>query len=355
MTRVSENSQATALKFAINLAKSKMEDLQLKGATLKKVRKPSDNPISNVEALNIQSKNVDNEQYLKNSNYAMMQLASTEAALEQLTEVIMVAKERAIAQSSDIYNPEIRKNVANEIRELLNQTLSVANKRIGSRYIFSGFSTLKAPFDIKGNYYGDEGHMTLEVTKDFFTPINLNGKEVFYTSENSDYRNEHPLDEFPDLYDTRNFLYRNIPKNKLSDNQSFIDRGRLKGSIYKKTKLLDMDFRKKDNIFQQLNTLIVALENNDAKTIQSLLEKFDHSASRLVTLRTRIGSITKNIEISKDILEAQIIGNKERRSYLIDSDIAELFADMTKQESILKTAYKTGNNTINQTLLDFIR
>ena len=356
MTRVSENSQSNALQYAINLAKSKMEDLQLKGSTLKKVRRPSDDPVGNIEALNIQAKNSDNEQYMKNSNYAMLQLSSTEAAIEQLTEIVMAAKERAIAQSSDIYNPEIRKNVANEIRELLNQTLSIANKRIGNRYIFSGFSTLKAPFDIKGNYYGDEGHMTLEVSKDFFTPINLNGKEVFYTSENSDYRNEHPLDEFPDLYDTRNFLFRNIPKDQLEKNQAFIDRGRLNNSIYKKnTKPIDADFRKKDNIFQQLNTFIAALENNDANTIQSLLEKFDDTISRLVTLRTRIGSITRNIETSKDILESQVISNKERRSYLIDSDIAELYADMIKQESILKTAYKTGNNTINQTLLDFLR
>ena len=356
MTRVSENSQSTALKYAINMAKSKMEDLQLKGSTLKKVRRPSDDPVGNIESLNLQAKNVDNDQYLKNSNYAMLQLSATESSLQQLTEVMMVAKERAIAQASDIYNPEIRKNVANEIRELLNQTLSIANKRIGNRYIFSGFSTLKAPFDIKGNYFGDEGHMTLEVSKDFFTPINLNGKEVFYTSENSDYRNEHPLDEFPDLYDTRNFLYRNIPKDKLKENQNFIDKGRLESSIYKsKASPIDADFRQKDNLFQQLNTFVAALENNDANTIQSLLEKFDSSISRLVTLRTRIGSITKNIEISKDILESQIISNKERRSYLVDSDIAELFADMIKQESILKTAYKTGNNTINQTLLDFIR
>mgnify|MGYP001177129380 CR=1 FL=1 len=356
MTRVSENSQSTALKYAINMAKSKMEDLQLKGSTLKKVRRPSDDPVANIESLNLQAKNVDNDQYLKNSNYAMLQLSATESSLQQLTEVMMIAKERAIAQASDIYNPEIRKNVANEIRELLNQTLSIANKRIGNRYIFSGFSTLKAPFDIKGSYFGDEGHMTLEVSKDFFTPINLNGKEVFYTSENSDYRNEHPLDEFPDLYDTRNFLYRNVPKDQLKENQNFIDKGRLEGSIYKsKPSPIDADFRQKDNLFQQLNTFVAALENNDANTIQSLLEKFDSSISRLVTLRTRIGSITKNIEISKDILESQIISNKERRSYLVDSDIAELFADMIKQESILKTAYKTGNNTINQTLLDFIR
>ena len=42
--------------------------------------------------------------------------------------------------------------------------------------------------------------------------------------------------------------------------------------------------------------------------------------------------------------------------------IYQTFADATidvkinsQQESILKTAYKTGNNTINQTLLDFLR
>ena len=34
-----------------------------------------------------------------------------------------------------------------------------------------------------------------------------------------------------------------------------------------------------DNIFQQLNTFIAAPENNDANTIQSLLEKFDTSFS----------------------------------------------------------------------------
>ena len=35
MTKYQKNSQSNALQYAINLAKSKMEDLQLKGSTLK--------------------------------------------------------------------------------------------------------------------------------------------------------------------------------------------------------------------------------------------------------------------------------------------------------------------------------
>lgn len=193
MTRVSENSNTHAVNFAINKAKSRLENLQLKGSNLKAITRPSDNPIANVESLTIDSIQGDNKQYIRNSDFAVLQLNTTEKALEELNDLLMKAKEIAIAQSSDFYDADIRKNVSKEIGQIYNQALTIANKRVGNRYIFAGHSTLKTPFNIYGDYAGDNGHTHLEVAKDFFIPINLHGKEVFFGEDIHKGVNENPV------------------------------------------------------------------------------------------------------------------------------------------------------------------
>jgi flagellar hook-associated protein 3 FlgL len=89
--------------------------------------------------------------------------------------------------------------------------------------------------------------------------------------------------------------------------------------------------------------------------IQSLLEKFDNSVSRLVTLRTRVGSLVNSVESSMSSLGAENINHAARKSALIDADVTELFSDISKQQSILKTTYQATQGVINQTLMDFVR
>ena len=183
MTRVSENSSTATLKYALNKTKAKMEDLQLKGSTLKSITRPSDNPVSNVEAMAITSSTNDNIQYLKNADFALLSLSVTEKSIEELTDIVSKAKEIAIAQSSDFFNADVRKNVANEVQQLYNQAMAISNKKVGMKHIFSGTNTLTVPFDGNGNYKGDDGHISLEVSRNFFVPINLTGKEVFFSTD----------------------------------------------------------------------------------------------------------------------------------------------------------------------------
>jgi flagellar hook-associated protein 3 FlgL len=336
MSRVSENSSAAALKFSLGKAKSKLENLQMKGSTLKDITRPSDNPISNVEALAINSRVNDNKQYLRNADYAMLHLNVTEKSLEQLTDVLTKAKEIAISQSSDFYNEDVRKNVAAEVTQLRNLALSISNKRVGQKYIFSGFSTLTLPFENDGTYKGDNGHTTVEIAKDFFLPINLNGTEVFYSSDDTSDKNINPL--------------KHIDPAKKQEGQSSPLAGRDLASIKSETKL-----EKRDNIFAQLESLAVALETNDSGLIQNLLEEFDDSTSRLITLRTRIGSITSSVMNTQSRLESENIDSAERKSKLMDADIAEVFSDITKHQNVLKSTYKSSQGMINQNLMDFLR
>ena len=117
MTRVSENSSYNAINYSIGKTKSKLEDLQMKGSSLKRIRKPSDDPVGNVELMSIRSRNVDGEQYLRNISYAKSQLMIAESAIADLTEVLMRAKEIAVGQSSSIYTEDVRSSVAEEVKQ----------------------------------------------------------------------------------------------------------------------------------------------------------------------------------------------------------------------------------------------
>ncbi len=330
MTRVSENSQTAALKFSLNKTKEKMENLQMKGSTLKSITRPSDNPLSNVEALELTSTTNDNNQYTKNADFALLNLNVTEKSIEELTDIMTKAKEIAISQSSDFFNADVRKNVANEIQQLYNQSLAIANKKVGIKHIFSGYNTLSVPFDNNGTYKGDSGHITLEVARDFYVPINLTGDEVFFSDEDSS-AIESPLENFKQFEKTPTGLNS---RELASDNSGY---------------------KSRDNIFSQLQALVAGLENNDSKMIQGLLEKFDGTVSRLITLRTKLGSISNSVDSSKNMIEKENIDHVARRSNLLDADVADLFADIGKQQAILKTTYQASQGSMNQSLMDFLR
>ncbi len=338
MTRVSENSSTASLQYALNKTKARVEDLQMKGSTLKAITKPSDNPVSNVEAMALTSATNDNIQYLKNADFALLNLSVSEKSIEELTDIVVKAKEIAIAQSSDFFNADVRKNVANEVQQLYNQALAIANKKVGIKHIFSGTNTLTVPFDSSGVYKGDQGHISLEVSRNFFVPINLTGEEVFYNSSDSG-KTENPLEKFEQFQDNKSVKFN---RDLASDEEAVV--GAPEGS-----------FKSRDNIFSQLQALTSALENNDPQMVQGLLEKFDNTVSRLVTLRTRIGSIVNSVESSKTNLTSENIDHASRRSALVDADVSDLFSDINKQQAVLKTTYQASQGLMNQTLMDFLR
>ena len=102
-----------------------------------------------------------------------------ERSLEEINDTLVRAKELAVAQSSDFYGEDIRKSISKEIRQLRNQLLSIGNKQLGNKFIFSGHKTLTKPFEANGEYHGDENRVEIEVKKNYFAPISFSGAEVF--------------------------------------------------------------------------------------------------------------------------------------------------------------------------------
>lgn len=324
MSRVSENSSVHSINYAVGKTKSKVEDLQMKGSTLKRVSKPSDDPVGNVELLAIRSQNIDAGQYLRNTNFTNTQLAYTETVLEELTDILTKAKELAVGQASSIYGPEIREGVAKEIHQLRNQTLSLANKRMGNRYIFAGQKILTRPFDQHGNYHGDNNKIQVEINKDVFIPINITGSELFFSQEKKQLSKE-DLQMAP---------------------QPGLDRGL--ASVPEEAEATS-------SIFSELYALENALLTDNPEVVQGLLEKLDASIDRVVAFRTRIGALSNTATNAESNIEKTKLLNEAHKSKIEDADVAELFSALQKEQNVLKATYQASSNLMNTNLMDFLR
>jgi flagellar hook-associated protein 3 FlgL len=338
MSRVSDNSSKNAINYSISKTKERLEDLQLKGSNLKRIQKPSDDPVGNVELLSIRSQMVDSNQYLRNSNFAKTNLEFTESALDELTEVLSKAKEIAVGQASDIYNPEIRSNVAKEIGQLKNQALAISNRRLGNRFIFAGYKTLTRPFDNNGKYLGDNGKINLEVNKDYFLPINLNGSEVFITNSSQKMKARSLNNLSPAQIDSNESTNESTDvSNREPANQTNTSNEEGKG------------------LFNTLSSLENALLTNNPDIIQDLLEVLDADIDHVVKTRTEAGSILNSIRNAENSIENFKLQSEAYKSKIEDADVAELFSDLSRQQNALNASYKASSNLLNKSLLDFVR
>lgn len=330
MARVSENSSVNAINHAVGKTKGKVEDLQLKGSTLKRVSKPSDDPVGNVELLSIRSQNIDNGQYLRNLNFAQTQLSFTENVLEEMTDILVKAKELAVGQASSIYGPEIREGVSKEIHQLRQQMISLANKRMGNRYLFAGQKILTRPFDKDGNYQGDTNKINIEVNKDVFVPINLNGQELFFS------KGKRPIE--------KSDLDLKIDVELNPDNLN-----RTPASTSEEAESVSV------SIFDELRALENALLTDNPQIVQGLLERIDASVDRVVGYRTQIGALTNTISNAENNIEKSKLLNEAHKSKIEDADVTELFADLQKEQNVLKATYKASSNLMNTSLMDFLK
>ncbi|MBT4792978.1 MAG: flagellar hook-associated protein FlgL [Halobacteriovoraceae bacterium] len=356
MSRVSEGSAIHSINYSIAKTKQKLEDLQMQGSNLKRVQKPSDDPLGNMEILSIRSKNIDGNQFKRNASVAKAQLSFTENAIEELTELLVKTKELAIGQSSNIFDPAIRRSVAKEINQMRNQALGISNRRLGNKYIFAGHKTLTKPFNEKGVYLGDDQQTKVEVGKDNFVGVTFNGENVFFQRDASPLLAKDPL--------------TNSPLNQLDPSKMKMD----PASVEPEIEIINRDpasFQEspfpasnarpqklaqaaRSSIFSDLASLENALLTDNHEIIQELLPGIDDSIDRLVEIRTTIGSTINKIENAVETVEKEHLINQEYKSNIEDADVAELFTDLTRQKNVLEATYKSSAQMMNNSLMRFI-
>lgn len=114
------------------------------------------------------------------AEHARTATLNTDKTLSDLSETMVQFKTKLIHAANDIHNTTSREALANDLESLRDHFLRLANTSIGGKFIFGGSRTDRPPFDVKGNYYGNDEKLSVLVSADNLVPFNITGSELFY-------------------------------------------------------------------------------------------------------------------------------------------------------------------------------
>jgi flagellar hook-associated protein 3 FlgL len=312
-----------------------MEGLQNQAATLKRLNAPSDNPVGAIKVLENRTDKINNDQFVTNAKIAETFLINTDTALDQLANLVVRAKEIALGQSSGASaNDDTRMGIAEEVDHMYQQAIAIGNTRIGDRYLFGGYKTSTQPVNSEGLYQGDGGQIVVEIAKGVFLGTNVPGIDIFNTNA----KNSNDYDR--------------LEQNKADLKEKHPD--------YAERELASTGTQEGDkgenaNVFNELSNLRIMLLTGDTEGIRETLNRFDDLHAKLISMRAKVGSRMKGLELTNQSIERHNITNASLSSSLEDADMAKVMTDMAREESVLKSSLSTSQKLIQPTLLDFLR
>ena len=143
--RVTQNMMSNI--FVRNLQKQTEAMLQRQEqlASQKRINRPSDDPAGMARVLDGRSSLAAIDQYVENIKQGKSRLEITETTLEQVDDLVQQAGDLARANSGEEITAEQREFAAENIKEIYDHIMQLANSKFGGRYMFSGYQTARRP------------------------------------------------------------------------------------------------------------------------------------------------------------------------------------------------------------------
>jgi len=363
--RIADKMSLQQVQNSLSKNRSDMHFLQEQSSTQRRINKPSDDPLGATRVLNAKTEEKTQKQFVKSLQFATDFLNFTDQSLGEVSEIISRAKELAINQANEASaNQNTRSVVATEVEQLLNQTVQVANRKLGDRYIFAGFRTNQVPFTKQGEYKGDDGEIKIQVNKDAYITMNLPGNKIFLGEGSSEYS----LDgvDVPKNSDQLQQL-KQFEQQKEDQKSNEIPLAQVYSKDTQHRTLASVGGPKESegsssyaslsgaNVFDVLQSLVISLKTDNRAGIQESLDQLDMAFAQVTTARSQVGSRVMALNNTFEALQKGIVDTKTTASQLEDADVLQLVSDINRADTALKATLETSGRLIQPSLLDFIK
>ncbi|MCG7905809.1 MAG: flagellar hook-associated protein FlgL, partial [Candidatus Thiodiazotropha taylori] len=163
---------------------SALSRAQLQISSGKRILTPRDDPPGAAQALNLKTSITQVEQYQANADRARARLDLQEASLAAVEDIMPRVLELTLQGQSDTYSAEQRIAIAQELRQLNDELMALANTQDSDgEYIFAGYSAESIPFSNPADgvfvYSGDMGVRTIQISATRQVQDRENGYDVF--------------------------------------------------------------------------------------------------------------------------------------------------------------------------------
>jgi flagellar hook-associated protein 3 FlgL len=189
--RVPDSSTYDRAIRYMNEAKAKYDELSEIAATGKNFQQSSDDPSLVSSALTLRSSVSTIESYSSSSSYAQDFMENSETAYGLMNDLISDANTIMLSAMSDTVSSDERVNdYAVQLKQILNQAISVANSSYNGSYLFSGTKVDTKPFTLAADessveYSGNTSTMKSSIAPGVSITINSDGVSAFNDFFNS--------------------------------------------------------------------------------------------------------------------------------------------------------------------------
>ena len=358
--RVTDKMNQNQVLNNIQKTRTELSQLQNQAATMKRVTKPSDDPVAAAKILAHRSENKNLEQYDKNIFFAKNFLETTEATLSQLGEAVVRAKELALQGASDTNGGAPREMISSEVGQIYNAVVEMANRKLGDRYLFGGFKTLTQPFDQNGQYLGDDGEIKIQNQKGNFVALNLSGDRVFLgKGVGADQSIQRPTKAPMTIEELQDYKLSEAERdfqNQQLNSEQIETRGPASVGRIQRLGVKDpVSGAEGVNIFSLINGLNAALKTNDKAGIQDALEPLDQALNQINLARAEIGGRVNQLNATSEGIQRTIVDNKAVNSELEDADLFQVMTELNRSDATLKGSLETSHKLMSMSLLDFLK
>lgn len=139
--RITNRMMVNNMLLGLNRNTQRLNDIYMQMNTLKKIQKPSDDPIIAGRALKFRTNVAELKQYQDNVKQARSWMETTEQALKNMRSILDSMRDRCVQATSDTLTTEEREKIVHELRQLKNQLVLEGNVNYAGRYAFTGFKT----------------------------------------------------------------------------------------------------------------------------------------------------------------------------------------------------------------------
>lgn len=297
----------------VTRARGRLARTQEQAASGLRVNRPSDDPIAVRTAALLRSGLDAAEQYQRNITQARGRVAAVESALADTNDLLLRARELAMAGANGTVDAGSRAQIGEEIETLHARLLANANARYTGGYVFGGFDAGTQPFSASGPFPvgagsptvawgGDVNELGVAIDDGVTATVTLNGQRVFLGDANGD---------------------------------ATVDAGR-------------------ENLFDVLADLRDYLVTNDQTNIAGILPRIDSAVAQISIERTQIGATDTQLAQWEEKLKDRVIDLQKRLSDAQDADSVKVFSDLVQQQTALESSLQATSKLLQRSLLDFL-
>ncbi|MBN1275878.1 MAG: flagellar hook-associated protein FlgL [Deltaproteobacteria bacterium] len=415
--RVTNQMMINTFIRTINDKSGNLLKLQEMISSGKRITRSSEDPMAMSKIAGFRKTLCAIDQYGRNIAHGKSWLSTASSTLGQVDELLIRVKELAVSQATETSSPETRMAVAEEIKNIFDQMIQLANTEVGGSYIFAGYKTDTSPFtrddDYNITYSGAQQEVTtvtcntaatLAGGESFTLNSSTAGYYVWYRVDGAgadpalagrtgilvdldaaDDADEVALKTASAIDETEGFrassssstvTVTNDDAGGEADDSADNDTGFTVATVsqgvdgsHGDVKIIigkELDFiinlngddiftnRDGVNIFNILRDLKIALENNDTEAIQAQIEPLDQAKNQMLRYEAELGAKINRLESTEQHWEDFKLELIKLMSAAEDTDFVQAVIDLQSQQTAYQASLSTASTIIQKTLLDFL-